>query len=307
MSGSIRSQGKGSWEVKFDVGADPATGKRKTVYRTVRGTKREAQAKLVELLGEASRGALVDHSKETLGQFLTRWDRDWVAYNVGAKTRERWNQLTVNQITPRLGSAPLQRIKASHLAELYATLMREGAVGGGPLAARTVGHVHRLLRRALGHALTWGLLQQNPATVARPPRLVDTEIEIPSEIEIAAVLTHLRERDRLLYVLGIVVLGTGIRRGEACGLIWKDFDADAGMLRIERSLETTREEGLRIKSPKTKHGRRTVSISAPSVFRPRRSRSSALIGGPSRNSVSHSAWAAPRPMTLSSPWLTDRR
>jgi integrase len=36
-------------------------------------------------------------------------------------------------------------------------------------------------------------------------------------------------------------------------------------LRIERSLETTREEGLRVKSPKTRHGKRTISISASAI------------------------------------------
>jgi integrase len=231
----------------------------------VKGSKREAQAKLVELQSEAARGGLVDHSRETLGEFLIRWDRDWVAINVSPKTRERWNQLRVHQIAPRLGGAPLQRIKPSHLAELYSTLMREGGVGGKPLAPVTVGHCHRLLRRALGHALTWGLIQQNSAAVARPPRVPDEEIEIPTESEIAAVLGHLRERDRQLYTLGVVTLATGIRRGEACGLTWKDFDAGAGMLRVERSLETTKEAGLRIKSPKTKHGRRAISLSSLAI------------------------------------------
>jgi integrase len=264
MSGSLRQRSPGSWELKFEAAAN-AAGERKTVFRTVRGTKREAQARLVELLGEAARGGIVDYSKETLGQFLTRWDRDWATLNVSPKTRERWAQLTVNQIIPRLGGAPLQRIKPSHLAELYATLMREGGVGGGPLAARTVGHVHRLLRRALGHALTWGLIQQNPAAVARPPRLVETEIEIPSELEIAAILEHLSERDRQLYTLGVLALATGARRGELCGLAWGDFAAEAGMLRIERSLKTTKEEGLRVKSPKTKHGRRAIGISASAI------------------------------------------
>jgi integrase len=79
------------------------------------------------------------------------------------------------------------------------------------------------------------------------------------------VLGHLRERDRQLYTLGVVALGTGIRRGEACALAWRDFDADAGMLRVERSLETTKEEGLRIKGPKTKHGRRAISLSSLAV------------------------------------------
>jgi integrase len=185
--------------------------------------------------------------------------------NASAKTRERWGQLIDNQITPCLGAAPLQQIKASHLAELYAKLAREGAVGGGPLAARTVGHVHRLLRRAFGHAVVWGSLQQNPAIAARPPRVTEREIEIPSEAEIAAVLNHLRQHNRLLYALAVLVLATGIRRGEACGLCWKDFDIEAGLLRVERSLETTKEEGLRIKSPKTRHGRRAVSLPASVV------------------------------------------
>jgi integrase len=265
VSGSIRSQGKGSWELKFEAGADPATGKRKTIYRTVRGTKRQAEAKLIELLNQAADGTLVDRRKETLAQYLIRWDRDWVAINVSPKTRERWNQLRINQITPRLGSAPLQRIESSHLAELYATLTREGGVGGKPLAPVTVGHCHRLLRRAFGHALAWKLIQQNPAAIARPPRVADTEIEIPSEAEIAAVLKYLRERDRQLYILGVVTLATGARRGELCALCWRDLDLDAGLLRVERSLETTKEEGLRIKSPKTRHGRRSISISISAV------------------------------------------
>jgi integrase len=70
----------------------------------------------------------------------------------------------------------------------------------------------------------------------------------------------LGERNRLLCALAVTALATGARRGELCALAWKDFDAEAGMLRVERSLETTKEEGLRIKSPKTKHGRRAISL-----------------------------------------------
>jgi hypothetical protein len=146
MSGHIRRRGANSWELKFEAGVDPTTGHRSTRYRSFKGTKREAEAELVRLLSEASRGALVDHSRETPGEFLSRWDRDWAVDNVSPKTRERWRQLTTVQVIPRLGSAPIQRIKPSHLAELYATLMRDGGANGGPLAARTVGHVHRLLR-----------------------------------------------------------------------------------------------------------------------------------------------------------------
>ena len=43
------------------------------------------------------------------------------------------------------------------------------------------------------------------------------------------------------------------------GLRWQDVDFNAGTLRIAQSLEQTK-AGLRLKSPKTKHGRRTITI-----------------------------------------------
>jgi integrase len=264
MSGSLRQRSPGSWELKFESSSDPATSKRKTVYRTVRGTKREAQAKLVELQSEAARGGLVDFTRETLGQFMSRWMRDWATHNASPKTRERWGQLIDNQITPRLGGASLQRIKPAHLAELYAALAREGAVGGKSLAPRTVHHVHRLLHRAFGFAVAWELIHENPAARVSPPKVADKEIEIPTEAEVIAVLERFERRDRQMHALAITALATGARRGELCALRWEDFNASAGSLRIKHSLETT-EEGLRDKSPKTRHGRRTIDIPQSAV------------------------------------------
>jgi integrase len=262
MSGHIRRRGKRSWEIKFDTGA--GTSERATKYYSVKGTKRDAQAKLTELLNEAARGTLIDPSKETLGAFLDRWERDWASNNTSPKTVERFRQLIVNNIKPCLGHVPIQRLKPVQLNEAYTVMLKSGGVDGGPLSARTVGHCHRLLRRALGHATTWGLIQQNPATVVHPPRVAAKEIEIATEAEIKAVLDHLRDRNRPLYTIATLALATGARRGEFCALRWKDFDADAGRLRIERSIETTK-AGLRIKPPKTKHGRRSVSLAASVV------------------------------------------
>jgi integrase len=137
MTGHIRRRGERSWELKFDAGIDPLTGKRETKYYSVKGTRRDAQAKLVELLSEAAKGTLLDRSKETLGSFLARWDRDWAVNNVSPKTAERYRQLIVNQIQPHIGVLPLQRLRASNLAEFYATLSRSGGVDSAPLGART--------------------------------------------------------------------------------------------------------------------------------------------------------------------------
>src|SRR5262249_7252522 len=146
-----------------------------------------------------------------------------------------------------------------HLNALYRKLLQSGGIDGAPLAAQTVGHVHRLLRRIFGHAMQWGVIFQNPAAVVHPPRVQQTEIEVIREDEIRLVLNALRSRNQPLYTIATVALATGMRRGELLALRWKDIDLDTGKLRVEQSLEQTK-AGLRFKAPKSKHGRRTITL-----------------------------------------------
>jgi integrase len=55
-----------------------------------------------------------------------------------------------------------------------------------------------------------------------------------------------------------------LRRGELLGLRWSDVDLSAASLKVERSLEETKGK-LRFKFPKTKHGRRSVTLPASAV------------------------------------------
>ena len=179
MSGHIQRRGERSWRLKFDLGRDPITGKRETRYHTFKGTKREAHAELTRLTAEALRGTYVDATPETVSGFLDRWDRDWASTHVSPKTVERYRGIIAKQIKPYIGNRPIQKLRAVDLSELYAKLLRED-----DLAPRTVGHVHRLLHRALGHAATWGVVQQNIASLVSPPRVASTKIEIIRENEI---------------------------------------------------------------------------------------------------------------------------
>jgi integrase len=65
MTGHIRRRGKHSWEIKFDAGTDPMSGKRATKYVSFRGTRREAEIEAARLVTAASTGELVDQSKIT--------------------------------------------------------------------------------------------------------------------------------------------------------------------------------------------------------------------------------------------------
>jgi hypothetical protein len=88
MRGHIRRRGERSWELKYDVGTDPRTGRRVTKYASFKGTKREAQAELVRLMEIVRRGEHVDPVKLTLAGYLDRWEQGWASLQVGPKTRD---------------------------------------------------------------------------------------------------------------------------------------------------------------------------------------------------------------------------
>jgi len=259
MTGHIRRRGERSWELKFDLGTDPTTGRRLTRYHSFKGTKREAEAELVRLKAAADRGDYVDPSKTTLSAFLDRWE-GWAATQVSAKTLERYSQLLRHHVRSHLGASPVQRLRTIDFTEFYGKLQRTKPEGAG-LAPRTVGHVHRLLRRIFGHAVKWNVITRNPVSSAEPPRVKGAEIQILAPEEIKGVLAALR--GRRLYPVAVIALATGMRRGEIVALRWGDVDLEAGRIRVERSLEETHAR-LAVKEPKTKAGRRVVTI-PPSI------------------------------------------
>ena len=246
-----------SWELKFDAGNDPITGKRRIRYASFKGNKRNAEIELSRLVTANAKGEGVDASKATLAEFLDRWERDWASGGVSGKSLERYRQILKLYVRPRIGAIRIQKLRPVDLNELYATLLRSGGHGARPLAARTVGHVHRVLHRALGHAATWGVVAQNIAALVTPPRVTSTEIKILTEEQIGTLLDYVA--GRTLRPIIALALATGARRGELLALRLRDVDLARGLLRIERSLEQTKGV-LQFKQPKTKNGRRTVSI-----------------------------------------------
>jgi integrase len=251
MKGHIRERSPGRWAIVIDL--RDATGNRKRKWHSFKGTKREAQAECARLITELKAGAYVEHTRQSLNDFLDKWERDWAANNLAPKTVERYWQLLQKHVRPRLGMRPIQSIKAEDLNSLYSDLHQK------KLAPRTIKHIHRVLHRAFGHATKWGAIKRNVVTLVDVPKVPLTEAAALQLTEIPVLLAGLR--GRALYPITIVALGTGMRRGELCALRWQDVDLDGGTLRVEWSLEQTRRGGLRFKSPKSARSRRTVSLS----------------------------------------------
>ncbi|WP_245446662.1 site-specific integrase [Bradyrhizobium sp. MOS002] len=240
--------------MKYDVGTD-AAGKRKTRYASFKGSKREAAIELAKLIAAAAAGEQVDPTRMTVSEFLDRWLRDWVPGNVSPKTAERYGELLRLHVRPHLGVGRVQKLRAVHLTQLYGKL-------GASLAPRTVGHVHRVLRQSLGHAMDWDILATNPAARVKAPHVDQEEVETLTAAEIRAVLE--KARGRPIYQIAALALATGMRRGELLALRWQDISLDRSQITVARSLEQTA-QGLRFKPPKTRHGRRTITLPASAV------------------------------------------
>src|SRR5262249_2331539 len=87
----------------------------------------------------------------------------------------------------------------------------------------------------------------------------DGEVEI---LDAATVLAAIKG-DRL-YPIAALGIATGMRRGELLALQWQGVELERGLLSVERSLEQTR-AGLRFKGPKSKHGKREISLPSSAV------------------------------------------
>ena len=257
MKGNIQRRGKASWRLKFEIGPDPLTGQRRTRYKTVRGKRADAERELRAILYRQDKGVAIDPSKITVAEFLDGWLDDVAPQRVAPKSLERYRGLARNQIKPHLGSIQLQKLRPADIAGWIQTL-----IGSGKLSTRSIRAAHGVLRTAINHAAAIEIVERNVASIIKPPAPERAEITILTADEIADALEQMEGHS--LYPIVALAIGTGARRGEIAALRWSDFDLDAATVRIERSLEQTK-EGLRIKAPKTAAGRRTVSLPAFAV------------------------------------------
>jgi len=254
----IRRRGQTSWEIRVDAGRDPLTAKRRFRYKTVRGGKRDAQKELTRLLREIDDGLDIEPNRLTVAEYLERWITTGATPAVSPKTIERYAEIVRTQLIPALGHIKLAKLKPLHIQDAYSKMLESGRRDGtGGLSAQTVKHHHRVLSQALKQAVRWQLLARNPAEAVDPPSPARREILVLTEAELAKLL-HTGEGTRL-HAPVLVAATTGLRRGELLALHWRDIDLDRGALAVTQSLEQTR-GGLRLKEPKTRRSRRTITL-----------------------------------------------
>jgi len=249
---------RGRYYVVLELERDVRTGQRKRKWVGGFAKKKEADAALIEHVYRGNAGTYVSPSKRTVANFMEEWlqtlkptvrPSTWECYRMNSQTR----------IAPLLGAIELRRLGAVDLNRAYAVLLESGrADGKGGLSPRSVRLVHVTIHRALRDAVRWGLLARNVGDLADPPKHIKTEMNTWTAEEVHRFLDHVRA-DRL-YPCFLLLLTTGLRRGELAGLRWEDVDFDARRISIRRSRVVVGYGNVVVSDPKTSRGRRVLPL-----------------------------------------------
>jgi integrase len=195
-----------------------------------------------------------------------RVDQWAAAGDITTGTAERYRQLLEYQIAPHLGTSLLQKLSRLDIEGWHTTLRNGG------LAARTIGHAHRVLAKALNDAERDGMVTRNVCRLQRAPKIADEEMAIVQDVPgLVAALKGWRYE-----TVAMVSLFTGMRRGEILALRWSRVDLDAKVIQVREALEATEAHGLGFKPPKSRAGRRDITLPDALVDALREHRKSAL-------------------------------
>ena len=254
MRGHIKQRSKGSWSIIITGKRDAATGKLDQQWYTVKGTKKEAETKLREMLDAMENGMFIKPSKRTVAEWLDEWLENYVKVNCTLRTYDGYQSIVKNHLRPGLGTIALAQLKPQHIQEYYSKIFQ----GKNALSGRTVLHIHRLLFQALKYAMRQGILMRNPADLVDPPPAKKSKMRtlLPAEVAILLDLT----KDTPYYPIYYTAINTGLRQAELLGLRWRDLDLDIASLSVNQALYKRR--GVCIfKEPKSDHSRRRLDIS----------------------------------------------
>ena len=103
------------------------------------------------------------------------------------------------------------------------------------LSGKTVLHHHRLISSILNIAVQWQIIFSNPCERVKPPKVEQKEAKFLDEVQTANMLELLQKEDIQHRTMIQLLLYTGFRRGELCGLEWSDIDFENRVITVRRS------------------------------------------------------------------------
>ena len=260
--GMVRKRDDGRWEGRIVVGhkanGDPIF---RHVYAKTQKALTEKLHQSIECYQDVE---LTEDSRMTLGEWLDRWLAEYKDGTIRPGTLEGYRNYIENYIKPQLGGKQVSLITTQDVQRMYRRLknggrVREDAEGSKRLSDSTVRHIHTMLHGAMKAAVQAHIIPKNPTENATVPKSNYKPMQVLNEQELDTFLQAV-QKDDIWRDFFYTELMTGLRRGEICALMWRDFDAKAGTLGISRTLHSKGQGIYALGDTKTSQGNRTIIL-----------------------------------------------
>ena len=260
--GMVRKRDDGRWEGRIVVGhkanGDPIF---RHVYAKTQKALTEKLHQSIECYQDVE---LTEDSRMTLSEWLDRWLAEYKDGTIRSGTLEGYRNYIENYIKPQLGGKQVSLITTQDVQRMYRRLksggrVREDAEGSKRLSDSTVRHIHTMLHGAMKAAVQAHIIPKNPTENATVPKSNYKPMQVLNEQELDTFLQAV-QKDDIWRDFFYTELMTGLRRGEICALMWRDFDAKAGTLGISRTLHSKGQGIYALGDTKTSQGNRTIIL-----------------------------------------------
>jgi len=258
MEGHLYKRGRSkTWYLLYDLPKAHGDKRKQCSVRIGKMPKSHAEARKREILRRVDQGTWQSAPSLTVEKFLRLW-LDATRPRLAAKTHERYSSLVQLYVLQVIGQLRLGKVEPKHLRQLYQSMIEKG------LSKQTALHVHRALHTAFAYGVREErILGENIVSLVKAPQPdARTPMNISRE-QVRAVI--LAAKGGRLEIPVILAATTGLRRGELLALRWSDVDLDHASVHVLQSLEQTRTNGVRVKSPKSRSSRRLVPIAPECV------------------------------------------
>lgn len=265
---SIRKRGN-SYLIVVSTGYDYQGKRRKSQQKTVKPPDNLTPKQTEKWLNEQAMmfENKVKNEPQTLNNNITMAEyieifKNEVSPIKHSKSTQSTNKIEYERILPHLGHIKLKDLKAEDFRNFYAEMRKmKSKRSGEPLAEASIEGLHSVVCSILSSAMEQGYLTHNPAWRTYKPQGQKKEKVIADEETVQKILSALEQESIKYEVYFKIIIATGIRRGECCGIQWNDINFKEKSIHIQRNVVKVGGEKVFAKEPKTKSGNRYVYFS----------------------------------------------
>lgn len=217
----------GKWDFKVNY---KENGKYKQKMRRGFRTQKEAKAAMSEMENDLNKGTFIEQSKVLYRDFMAGFLND-KKMHVKRGTMTTYSSMINNHILPALGHLSISSITPRHIQDFYNDLH-----SNGKLSDENIQKCHTIINESMKKAASWEMISKNPVSLVERPKARKKEMQVWTLEQAHAFLEA--SKDDMYYIVFLLALTTGMRKGEILGLRWKDVDFDKRTISITQIMSS---------------------------------------------------------------------